>query len=112
MPGMALRMAASITVAPFSTSMVRVSPVWSTKLILAMVLVLPVEEVGSPITGRSGSRQRPARIPPGRPGRARSGRHLGSGTVEQRVDRGAGLLDAVIEHRQSLRGRAFRSADT
>src|SRR3954462_6296458 len=43
MPGIALRMAASITVAPFSTSMVRVSPVWSTKWILAMVLVLPVE---------------------------------------------------------------------
>jgi hypothetical protein len=37
MPGMALRIAASITVAPFSTSMVRVSPVWSTKLILAMI---------------------------------------------------------------------------
>src|ERR1700722_1842296 len=47
MPGIALRIAASITVAPFSTSMVRVSPVWSTKWILAMMLVLPDE-------GRSG----------------------------------------------------------
>src|SRR5690349_3525512 len=36
MPGMALRIAASITVAPFSTSTLRVAPVWSTKLILAM----------------------------------------------------------------------------
>src|ERR1700743_1888084 len=36
MPGMALRIAASLTVAPFSTSTVRVSPLWSTKLILAM----------------------------------------------------------------------------
>ena len=31
MPGMALRIAASMTVAPFSTSIIRVSPLWSTK---------------------------------------------------------------------------------
>src|SRR3569832_1624354 len=36
MPGIELRIAASMTVAPFSTSMMRVSPEWSTKWILAM----------------------------------------------------------------------------
>src|SRR5437868_6840880 len=98
MPGMALRMAASITVAPFSTSMVRVAPVWSTKWILAMMLVLPVEEVGSPYNGSI--RFAPAL---GLKSCGRLSGVAGSGPVEDGLDRRAGLGQAFIERREGRR---------
>src|SRR6186997_294352 len=92
MPGMALRMAASITVAPFSTSMVRVSRVWSTKWILAMMLVLPGGSGGLSYNGS-------IRFAPAL-GCKRSdgpGVTASSGPVEDCLDRRAGFREAVVQ---------------
>src|SRR4051812_8107845 len=80
MPGTAFRIAASITVAPFSTSMVRVWPLWSTKFIFVMiarVAGLKRTARGCPITARSGQRQ--------------------SGTAEHLLDRRARLGPRLLQ---------------
>src|SRR5579871_123297 len=96
MPGMALRIAASMTVAPFSTSMMRVSPEWSTKWILAMLLVLPKKSVRQSYNGSIQSRlvRRIQHF------RAANGRLVG--LTQECVDRAFGLFDRAVEIAQGV----------
>src|SRR6185437_7632957 len=97
-PGMALRIAASITVAPFSTSMVRDSPEWSTKVILAMI---------ARNSGKKGSGQsyngsiRPALV---RGIWAKPAILQKSGATQHRVDGGPRLGDGMLQPGQRLGG--------
>src|SRR5215831_1969222 len=101
MPGIALRIAASMTVAPFSTSIVRDSPLWSTKVILAMFARngKTKEGPGSPITGRSDQRYRDAGPRSGHAGPVEAA----SGRLEHCLDRRPCLRHRMIELEQDLR---------
>src|SRR5438477_12296743 len=95
MPGTALRMAASITVAPFSASMVRVSPLWSTKWILAMIARAAGSVRIRSVPSYNGSIQ--AALAAGtKTFGAVSGR-VSLGPAQQRVDRRSDLCHRILE---------------
>src|SRR6478735_8689503 len=103
MPGTALRIAASMTVAPLSTSTVRVSPEWSTKLILVIGCRVAEQITGNEEVRLSYNETIGPTPAVGAKRRTRRDSPVASGALQDRINCLANLIDGVIQRNPRLR---------